>query len=307
MRGHRYVNRRSTRFTLSWLGALAAVIAISGCSISSDDAPRALAVATTTTEAPSTATSGGTAAVLYYVRDGKLVPVTRSLPDRRIGVVLNALLQSPDQSATAGGRRHVAAHGNHAEADHGEREHGRGRPVQGVRERRRPEAREEAIAQLVMTATEFPDMDSMRFTINDKPSRSPRGPVATPRASATATSPPCWPPDDAQEAKLPTSTIERLNLRRQDLAKTCPDSTRPPAEAQARRRGVAEPAASGGEERSGDLLVELEVHGLEFPHGVVEGHLDDPVGLQGDHVSPRLPAAAASAAATPKRVASTRS
>ena len=51
----------------------------------------------------------------------------------------------------------------------------------------------------------------------------------------------------------------------------------------------------------------LEVHPLALTDDVVERHVRDPVRLQGDHVSPQAPSAAASAAATPNRVASTRS
>ena len=88
--------RPCARHSPAAAGLLVAVLATAACGIRADDSARALAVSTTTTEAESAPTSGGAAAVLYYVREGKLIPVTRSLPDRRLGTVISALLEPPE-------------------------------------------------------------------------------------------------------------------------------------------------------------------------------------------------------------------
>ena len=88
--------------------------------------------------------------------------------------------------------------------------------------------RQEAIAQLVMTATEFPDITSLRFKVNDKTLQvtSPtRGDTTTVTACDFALLLPTA--EQADGSQLPAAAIERLNLRRQDLAKNCPESTRP--------------------------------------------------------------------------------
>jgi len=209
---------------------LAVVMATSviSCGIASDDSPRPLAIATTsTTEGPSTATSGGTAAVLYYLRDGKLVPITKSLPDRTLGTVMNALLNDAESDDLPPGTGTAIPMGSTLK-DLSEGTDTTELNLSTEFENVVGPKRQEAIAQLVMTATEFPDIDSLRFEVNDKVLQvtSPtRGDTTTVTACDFALLLPT--PEQAEGSQLPASAIERLNLRRQDLEKNCPESTRP--------------------------------------------------------------------------------
>ena len=210
--------------------SLAAVMATSviACGIASDDSPRPLAIATTsTTVAPITATSGGTSAVLYYLRDGKLVPITKSLPDRTLGTVMNALLNDAESDDLPPGTGTAIPMGSTLK-DLSEGTDATELNLSSEFENVVGPKRQEAIAQLVMTATEFPDIDSLRFEVNDKVLQvtSPtRGDTTTVNACDFALLLPTA--EQAEGSQLPASAIERLNLRRQDLEKNCPESTRP--------------------------------------------------------------------------------
>src|SRR5690606_35822171 len=89
--------RRRRRIVARSLAAVAVPLAVTaGCSISTDDTPRGLAVSTTTTSAPASPTSGGASAQLWYVLDGSLVPVSASLPDHLLSTVMGSLFDAPD-------------------------------------------------------------------------------------------------------------------------------------------------------------------------------------------------------------------
>ena len=205
------------------LAALAALVAVvAGCSIGTDSSPRGLAVSTTTTVADSAPTSGGAAAVLYYVGDGKLVPVSQSLPDRRLGTVLSALLETPEPIGGLGGLGSSIPTGTEL----------LGLQIDGdtvaVNLSKEFEnvvgpSRQQAIAQLVMTATEFPEIDSLRFLVDGKPIQ-----VTSPTQGDTTTVGACDyesllpTADEARLAALDAAAVERLNLRRNNLSQRCP-------------------------------------------------------------------------------------
>ncbi|MHB1137712.1 MAG: GerMN domain-containing protein [Microthrixaceae bacterium] len=74
------------------LCALAVIGLVAGCGIGVDGEPRALEIATTTTTTLAKPSSGRILSILYYVNEGKLLPVATELPDRDLTTVLNALL-----------------------------------------------------------------------------------------------------------------------------------------------------------------------------------------------------------------------
>lgn len=199
------------------LGVLAAA-----CSIGTDDTPRDLAVSTSTTAAPSTPTVGGATAVLYYVDDGQLVPTTRSLSDRRVSTVLDALLKTPSsdqQSRNLTSSIPVGTRLSGARLEEGTLNVDLSSEFDNVV----GPSRQQAIAQIVMTATELPGVDRLRFSVNGKPVQ-----VATPTRGDTTTVSDCdyrsllAKPSDVDAAKLGQGTIQRLQVRQTNLAQSCP-------------------------------------------------------------------------------------
>lgn len=215
-------HRPSARRLLAGLVVAATVVA--GCGISEDDGPRALAVSTSTTEPPSVPSSGPAAGILWLVREGNLVPVARSIPDRRVATVLEALLDQPDQRAQAAALstsipsgtelRGIEAQGDGLAVDLSRAFEGLVGP-----------AKQQAIAQLVLTATDFPGITTMRFLVAGRPI-----PVASPTRGDTATVEACdfsslLPTDSAaRELGLSEESLDLLEVRRTDLA-GCPTGT----------------------------------------------------------------------------------
>ena len=267
------------------------------CGIASDDSPRPLAIATTsTTEAPSTATSGGTAAVLYYLRDGKLVPDheiaagpnprhrdERAVERRRIG-------RSPAR------HRYRDPDGQSTLKDLSEGTDATELNLSSEFENVVGPKRQQAIAQLVMTATEFPDIDSLRFEVNDKVLQvtSPtRGDTTTVNACDFALLLPTA--EQAEGSQLPASgdrtsqppaTGSREELPGVDPTDPLRRPSRPTAPGQDAKNGRATP------------LKNSRSTVLSLPTTSSRGTCAMLSGLEGDHV-PQSPSAAASAAATP--------
>jgi hypothetical protein len=211
------------------LGVLLTVPALlcvaAGCGISSDSSPRALDVSTTTTEPVASPTSGLAAAVVYYLADDRLVPVSRSIPDQEIGTVLNALLEPPDDLdigdaittsiPTGTELRRLESSGDTLLVD-----------LSGDVENLAGPARQQAIGQIVMTATEFPDVARVRFSIDGQPIQvtSPaRGDVDVVDrcdfASLILSS------ETARAEGLSQETITRLDQLAADLDRRCTATT----------------------------------------------------------------------------------
>lgn len=139
-----------------------------GCGISEDRSPRALNVSTTTTQPLSTPTVGRTEAIVYYLLDDRLVPVRRALPDGDLSTVFDAVMEPPagtdgisdlTTAIPAGTRaRKLTRNGTTLEVD-----------LTGDLENLAGTARQQAAAQMVMTATEFPGVRTVRFSINGTP------------------------------------------------------------------------------------------------------------------------------------------
>lgn len=206
------------------LAGVCAVV-VTACSISGDDRPRELAVSTTTTQVAATPTSGGATAVLYFVRDGKLIPVTRSLPDRRVGTVLGTLFETPEPVERIKGLGSSIPAGTELlglQTDGDTLSVNLSKDFENVV----GTARQQAIAQMVLTATEFPQINSLRFLVNGRPVQ-----VTSPTRGDTATVTDCDyasllpTAEDVKDADLDAATTERLNQRRDALAKGCPTPT----------------------------------------------------------------------------------
>ena len=87
-------------------------------------------------------------------------------------------------------------------------------------------SRQQAIAQMVLTATEFPEVRSLRFLVDGKPVQ-----VTSPTRGDTTTVTDCDyrsllpTADEVAKADLDAATTERLNLRRESLEQRCPTAT----------------------------------------------------------------------------------
>ncbi|MBS1838311.1 MAG: GerMN domain-containing protein [Actinobacteria bacterium] len=212
------------RITLLVAAGLSASLLLAACSIGTDDAPRDLAVSTSTTVAPVTPTSGGATAVLYYVHDGQLVPITRSLPDRHLGTVLDTLLKAPSTDQQSRNLTTSIPVGTRLSSS---RLDGSTLIVDLSSEFDNVvgPSRQQAIAQIVMTATEFPGVDRLRFSINGKPVQ-----VATPTRGDTSVVSDCdyrsllAKPSDIDGTTLGQATVQRLQLRQSNLVQQCPSS-----------------------------------------------------------------------------------
>lgn len=232
MSGQRFARppvRPGARRLVAAAVAIAVALAVTACGISEDSSPRALAVTTSTTEPPSTPTSGGTLAVLWFVKEGNLVPVTRSLPDRRPSTVISALLDGPGAGERVSGVSTSIPTGTELR---GVELDGTTRTLQTSVSRAFENvvgpAKQLAIAQLVLTATELSEVDDARFVVGSQSIQVP-----SPTRGDTAVVDDCdyrslLPTDTAaRELGLSGATLEILRARRVDLAQSCPATPEP--------------------------------------------------------------------------------
>jgi hypothetical protein len=218
------VRRLRVRASVAAAVALGAtlLVATAACSIGSDDEPRALAVSTTTTSLPATPTSGEATAVLYYLRDGHLIPVSLSLPDRQVQTVVETLFEAPEpglDSLDLTTSVPVDTQLTDLQLEDGTLTLDLSEEFDNVV----GPSRQQAIAQIVMTATEFPEVERVRFRVDGDPMQ-----VATPTRGDTSLVSACdyasLLPDPAQveSVGLGSATLQRLQLRTSKLESTCP-------------------------------------------------------------------------------------
>lgn len=194
---------------------------VAGCTITDDGEPRALAVTTSTTQPPSTPTSGAAGAVLWFVREGNLLPALRDLPDREPETVLTAQLDGPDgrdraqelaTSIPTGTRlRSLGTRGDTTVIDLSKAFE----DVVGT-------AKQQAIGQLVLTATGSGAAERVRFRVGGEDIQVP-----SPTRGDTSTVTECdfrslLPTEaSARELGVSTETAALLGLRRAELDRSC--------------------------------------------------------------------------------------
>jgi hypothetical protein len=203
------------------LAVAALVLVAGGCGVGFDDEPRAVQQESTTTTSPSTPSAGRVSAVLYYVREGALMPVQQELPDRSAFTVLSTLVQPPDAAATAIGLSTSIPAGTELLGTR--RANGRVTVdlssafdnVVGL-------SRQQAIGQMVMSATQASGVDTMAFEVDGQtvtvssPLRGDRTEVdECDFASLLAA------PQDAIAAGLPEDAVNQLIERRVELEERC--------------------------------------------------------------------------------------
>ena len=213
----------TTRRPAALLAALLVLgpLLVAACGVDVDGAPRPERTEPSTTTTSSLPESGRAEVVLYYVREGTLLPVIEEVSDRGLESTVQALLQPPDGTvAWAGLSTSIPAGTELIDMDRRD----------GVLRINLSEAfdnvvgrsRQQAIGQLVLTATQVSHVDDVTFEVDGEqitvssPTRGDRTVVdACDFRSLLATV------DDAGAAELPYDSLEVLSERRNELDQQC--------------------------------------------------------------------------------------
>jgi hypothetical protein len=213
--------RRST--LLVTVAAVAGLTLVaSACGVGFDDEPRAIQEEASTTTVAASPSVGSLRTVLYFVREGALLPVEQELPDRSPTTLLTALAQPPEIDSTGGLSTSIPAGtellgtsrvGDRLVVDLSS-EFGN---VVGL-------SRQQAIGQMVLSVTEQGSIDTVEFTVDGEPLV-----VSSPSRGDTTEVDECdfaallASPDDLSAAELPDESLRDLEQRRTALAERCPD------------------------------------------------------------------------------------
>ncbi len=210
----------TTRRLAASLTVLLAV-SLAACGVDVDSAPRPVRTEPSTTTTSSLPERGGAEVVLYYVREGTLLPVIDELSDRGLESTLQAVLQPPDGSVAMVGLGTSIPAGTEllgVERSDNVLRINLSEAFDNVVGR----SRQQAIGQLVLTVTQVSHVDDVTFEVDGEqitvssPSRGDRTVVdACDFRSLLATV------DDASEAALPFDSLEVLAERRAELDREC--------------------------------------------------------------------------------------
>ncbi len=215
-------HRRAHRWSvLAVVLTTVAAALVAACGVDVDSAPRPVRTEASTTTTSAAPASGRAEVVLYYVREGVLLPVIDELPDRGLNSTLSALLQPPSDSVAMVGLGTSIPSGT--ELLGVEREAGVLRiDLSDAFDNVVGRSRQQAIGQLVLTSTQVSDVRNVSFEVEGEqitvlsPSRGDRTEVnACDFQSLLATV------EDASAAALPFASFEVLSERRRELDDEC--------------------------------------------------------------------------------------
>lgn len=218
------MRHRAGRRTAALLTATAVLAAAAGCSIGTDSEPRALVVSTTTTSTPSAPSTGGASAQLWYLRDGALVPAGVSLPDHTVSTTIGALFATPDpavKSQELTSSVPIDTELSNLDINEGVLTVNLSKEFDNVV----GPSRQQAIAQIVLTATEFVSVSKVRFKVDGKAVQ-----VATPTRGDATTVTACdyasllGDPAELAQSGLTNESMQQLDQRVATLQETCPAS-----------------------------------------------------------------------------------
>ncbi len=201
--------------------ALAVLATIAACGIGVDGEPRPLEVHTTTTTTAPKPSSGRIATVLYYVNEGKLLPVATELPDRDLSTVLDALL-NPDPAT-------LTPNGTLSSIPAGTELLGIERSADRLTIDLSPAfnnvvglSRQQAVGQMVLTVTERQEFRAIEFRIDGEPIQVPSPVLGDSRTVTDCDFAPLLVTvEDAGEAGLSERMTEVLVARTEHLVETC--------------------------------------------------------------------------------------
>ena len=201
--------------------ALVTVASLLGaaCGVGVDDQPRAIQEEASTTTIDASPSVGSLGTVLYFVREGSLIPVEQELPDRSPTSLLSALAQPPREDAAGLGTSIPAGTEVLGATRDGDRlvvdlsaEFGN---VVGL-------SRQQAIGQMVLSVTEQGGIDTVEFTVDGETLV-----VSSPRRGDTTEVGECdfasllASPDDLTDAGLSETSLDDLQQRRDVLTDRC--------------------------------------------------------------------------------------
>ena len=204
------------------LAAVAVVAA--GCGIPLDDSPRAMSPGGAGRAIEQTPTSGGdTTAYVYFVKNDRLVDVTREVPSRSTDEVLNALFSGPTAAEAANGLISQIPVGTVVEdvtrGDSSIRLDLSDQMLDVI-----GTANLQAIGQIVMTLTDIDPASTVEVRVNDQTLK-----VSSPTRGDVAQVSECdflgqLPTDDQlAEADLGVDATRNLARRRTSLMGYCPE------------------------------------------------------------------------------------
>ena len=199
---------------------VAASPATSGCGIRTDDRPRALPVAPTST-APATTTvpSGPLESVVWYVEDQNLVPAGRPVADRSLSTVLSALI---DPSANLEGDLSNSIPIGTELLGVEQSASGIRIDLSGAFDELAGTSRQLALGQLVLTATQDRDVEEVRFLVDGEPVRAStpeRGDVDAATVCDFVSLLPTG--DELAGESLAPATLDQLVRRRAEVEAEC--------------------------------------------------------------------------------------
>jgi hypothetical protein len=195
-------------------------LAGTGCGVGFDDEPRALQSEASTTTIADSPTEGRLAAVLYYVREGALLPALEDLPDRTPSTLLSALTTPPTEdglgtSIPAGTEvLDTSREGSRLTVDLSSEFDN----VVGL-------SRQQAIGQMVLTVTQQGSVDQLEFQVDGETLT-----VSSPLRGDTTVVTACdfasllASEDEVADAGLSPAAAADLEARRTELAETCEPS-----------------------------------------------------------------------------------
>ncbi len=215
--------RRQRRAIPSQLGAFGAVLMVAvllgGCGLGFDDEPRALQEEASTTTVAATPSVGRLTTVVYYVREGALVPLDQELPDRNPSTLLTVLAMPPSAGPSGLGTSVPAGTEVLGTTRAGDRLivnlSSNFDNVVGL-------SRQQAIGQMVLTVTGQGAVEQMEFQIDGDTIT-----VSSTRRGDTTVVDECdfaallASPDNLAAAGLPEQSLEELRTRRADLDRNC--------------------------------------------------------------------------------------
>ncbi len=214
------IARRVPRAVLVALTAVVATLGLVACGVGFDDQPRAIQEEASTTTVAATPSVGRLTTVLYFVREGALVPLEQELPDRSPATLLTALAQPPDIPASTGLGTSLPAgtellgttrDGDRLTVDLSSEFDN----VVGL-------SRQQAIGQMVLTVTQQGAVERLEFQVDGEtitvssPLRGDTTVVGACDFAALLAS-----PDDVAGAGLPAQSIKDLDERRGELDASC--------------------------------------------------------------------------------------
>ena len=220
--------RKLRRFATLGAGMLALAIGAVGCGIPLDESPRAMGTRDDPDEANQVPAAGGdNSTFVYLVLDGQLVPVRREVAARSPGAVLGALtrLPTPDESATG-----LVSQLPEGTTILGSTQNGDVLNVDLSSEFENVvgSSRQQAIGQLVYTATELAGINELTFSIDGIPLRvssSTRGDVERVMDCDFRV---LLPTDDwLREANVEPDSVEQVGERRRSADGRCPQTPAP--------------------------------------------------------------------------------